>query len=208
VAENPDAIRREIEDTREEMAETIDALEYKADVKSRAKDKMTEMRESVAERADGVLSSIRDTAQRVTDNMRGGMTDTTSTMQQSTDEMSTRARSGMEQGKRLAEDNPLLLAVGAVAAGFLIGIALPGTRMEDEKLGPKADEVKSQAMQRGSEMIERAGDKAQETVQRTTDQARSAMEDARKGANSSGSSASSTGSTGTLPPTGTYGSTV
>jgi ElaB/YqjD/DUF883 family membrane-anchored ribosome-binding protein len=202
VAENPDAIRREIEDTREEMAETIDALEYKADVKSRAKDKMTEMRESVAERADGVLSSIRDTAQRVTDNMRGGMTDTTSTMQQSTDEMSTRARSGMEQGKRLAEDNPLLLAVGAVAAGFLIGIALPGTRMEDEKLGPKADEVKSQAMQRGSEMIERAGDKAQETVQRTTDQARSAMEDARKGG-------SSTGSTGTLPPpTGTYGSTT
>ena len=208
MAENPDAIRREIEDTREEMAETIDALEYKADVKSRAKDKMTEMRESVAERADGVLSSIRDTAQRVTDNMRGGMTDTTSTMQQSTDEMSTRARSGMEQGKRLAEDNPLLLAVGAVAAGFLIGIALPGTRMEDEELGPKADEVKSQAMQRGSEMIERAGDKAQETVQRTTDQARSAMEDARKGAGSSGSSASSTGSTETLPPTGTYGSTV
>jgi len=78
VAENPDAIRREIEDTREEMAGTIDALEYKADVKARAANKVTEMRETVAERADSVLSSIKGTAQRVSEGMRGGMTDTTS----------------------------------------------------------------------------------------------------------------------------------
>jgi ElaB/YqjD/DUF883 family membrane-anchored ribosome-binding protein len=181
------------------MAETIDALEYKADVKSRAKDKVTEMRESVAERADSVLSSIRGTAQRATDNMRGGMSDTTTTMQDTTGQMTDRARSGMQQGRRMAEDNPLLLAVGAVAAGFLLGMALPSTRMEDEKVGPKADELKSEAMQRGAEMIERAGDKAQETVQRTTDQARSKMDEMRS------SEPGSSGSTGSLPPTGTYG---
>lgn len=200
MAENPDAIRREIADTREEMAETIDALEYKADVKSRAKDKVTEVRESVAERADSVLSSIRDTTHRVADNMRGGMTDTTSTMQDTTGQVTDRARSGVQQGKRLAEDNPLLLAVGAVAAGFLVGMALPSTRMEDEKLGPKADDVKTQAMRKGSEMIERAGDKAQETVRRTTDEAQTRMDEMRP-----------TGSTptgGSLPPTGTYGSST
>jgi ElaB/YqjD/DUF883 family membrane-anchored ribosome-binding protein len=210
VAENPDAIRREIEDTREEMADTIDALEYKADVKARATDKVTEMRESVAERADSVLSSIKGTAQRVTDNMRGGMNETTSTMQQGTGEMTDRARSGMQQSKRMAEDNPLLLAVGAVAAGFLVGMALPSTRVEDEKIGPKADEMKSQAMQKGSQMIERAGDKAQEAVQRTTDEAQSRIDDMREsgGSSSSGSSTGSSGSTGStgLPPTGTYGS--
>jgi ElaB/YqjD/DUF883 family membrane-anchored ribosome-binding protein len=179
VAEDPDAIRREIEDTREEMAGTIDALEYKADVKARAADKVTEMRETVAERADSVLSSIKGTAQRVSEGMRGGMTDTTSTMQQGTGEMTDRARSGMEQGRRMADDNPLLLAAGAVAVGFLLGIALPTTRVEDEKIGPTSDEMKSQATQRGSEVIERAGDTAQQAIERTTDQVRSKMDEMR-----------------------------
>jgi cell division septum initiation protein DivIVA len=201
VAENPDAIRREIEVTREEMADTIDAMEYKADVKARAADKVTELRESVAERADSVLSSMKGTAQRMTEGMRGGMSDTTSTMQRETGEMTHRARSGMQRGKRMAEGNPLLVAVGAVAAGFLIGAALPGSPMEDQRIGPKSDEVKSQAMRRGSEMVERAGHKAQETVQRTTDQARSRIEETREGSTSGGES------TGSPPPTETYGTT-
>jgi ElaB/YqjD/DUF883 family membrane-anchored ribosome-binding protein len=202
VAEDSDSIRREIEDTREEMAETIDALEYKADIKSRARDRMTDVRESVAERADGVLSSLRGTADRVTGSMRGGMNDTTSTMQDKTGEATDRARSSAQQGRRLAEDNPLLLAAGAVAAGFLLGMAFPATRMEKEKIGPKADEMKSQAMQKGTEVIERGADKAQEGVERTTDQARAKMDEMHSDQESS----SSTGSTGTLPPTGTYGS--
>jgi ElaB/YqjD/DUF883 family membrane-anchored ribosome-binding protein len=195
------------------MAETIDALEYKADIKSRAKDRVTEMRESVAERADTVLSSLRGTAERVTGSMRGGMNDTTTTMQQTTGQATDRAKSGMYQGRRVAEDNPMLLAVGAVAAGFLLGMALPATRVENEKIGPKADEVKSQAMQKGTEMIERGADKAQETVERATDQAQTKMDEMRSnegstyGSEGSSEFGTSTGSTG-LPPTGTYGSSV
>jgi len=37
MGEDPRAIRSEIEDTRERMGDTVDALAYKADVKSRAK---------------------------------------------------------------------------------------------------------------------------------------------------------------------------
>jgi len=99
-------------------------------------------------------------------------------MQRGTGEMTDRARSGMEQGRRMAEDNPLLLA-GAVAAGFLLGIALPTSRVEDEKIGPKSDEMKSQVTQRGSEIIERAGDKAQRAIERTIEQARSKMDEMR-----------------------------
>jgi hypothetical protein len=116
------------------MAETIDAIEYKADVKSRARDRMTEMRQAVAERADTVLSSIRGTARRVSD---GAPSETTSMLGAAT-EMTDGANSGIRAGKRLAEDNPLLVAVGAAAAGFLIGMALPGTRMEDDRLGSTA----------------------------------------------------------------------
>ena len=38
MGEDPNAIRDEIAETRERMGETIDALGYKADVKSRAKE--------------------------------------------------------------------------------------------------------------------------------------------------------------------------
>jgi hypothetical protein len=41
----------------------------------------------------------------------------------------------------VAKENPLGLAVGAVAVGFLVGMLVPGSRVEDEKLGPKADRV-------------------------------------------------------------------
>ena len=42
MGEDPDRIRREIEATRNDLGETVDALTYKADVKSRAKESLTE----------------------------------------------------------------------------------------------------------------------------------------------------------------------
>ncbi len=42
----------------------------------------------------------------------------------------------------IAQENPLGLAVGAAAVGFLAGMLVPSTRVEDEKLGPMADQVK------------------------------------------------------------------
>ena len=40
MGQEPDRIRAEIEQTRAEMSETVDALGYKADVKSRAKENL------------------------------------------------------------------------------------------------------------------------------------------------------------------------
>ena len=40
MGEDPDRIRAEIEQTRLEMGDTVDALGYKTDVKSRAKDRV------------------------------------------------------------------------------------------------------------------------------------------------------------------------
>ena len=47
MGQDPDAIRDEIADTRERMGDTIDALGYKADVKSRAKDNVSGKVEAV-----------------------------------------------------------------------------------------------------------------------------------------------------------------
>lgn len=63
MAEDPSAIREAIEDTREQMAETIQALGQKADVKAQAGAKVDEVRARAAElaaRADArVPSQVR-----------------------------------------------------------------------------------------------------------------------------------------------------
>ena len=65
MGQEPDRIRAEIEQTREDMSETVDALGYKADVKSRAK-------ESIQNRTDSVKGSVVG----VKDKVVGGTPDT------------------------------------------------------------------------------------------------------------------------------------
>ena len=48
MGEDPAAIRQEIEQTRERMGDTVDALGYKADVPARAKDSITDKVQSLA----------------------------------------------------------------------------------------------------------------------------------------------------------------
>src|SRR5215207_7744444 len=54
-----------------------------------------------------------------------------------TDDVKHQAR----RAKSVAEENPLGLAVGAIAVGFLAGMLIPSTRVEDEKMGQVSDDV-------------------------------------------------------------------
>lgn len=65
----------------------------------------------------------------------------------------------------LAQENPLGLAVGAIAAGFLVGLAVPSSNVEDEKLGPAADRVKEQVKETGQEALDRGKEVAQSAAQ-------------------------------------------
>jgi ElaB/YqjD/DUF883 family membrane-anchored ribosome-binding protein len=142
MGQDPDLIRRDIEETRERMGDTVDALGYKADVKSRAK-------ESVSDKVDTLKAKV------------GGATPSTGDVRQ-----------GARQAAGVAQENPLGLAVGAVAVGFLAGMLIPSTRVEDEKLGPMADDVKErvketgqEALERGKEAASNAAEAAKETAQ-------------------------------------------
>ena len=50
-------------------------------------------------------------------------------------------RAQIRQARRTAERNPIGLAVGAAGVGFALGLLLPGTRVENEKLGTAGDKV-------------------------------------------------------------------
>jgi hypothetical protein len=45
-------------------------------------------------------------------------------------------------GAGIAQENPLGLGIAAVVAGFLAGLLGPSTKLQDEKIGPLADQVK------------------------------------------------------------------
>ena len=164
MGKDPDEIRREIEETRSRMGDTVDALGYKADVKSRAKDSITDKKERVVESVtnvkDRVVGSIAGTATSATDSVSGAAGAVTSGVGNATPD-ARQVRDGARRAVGVAQENPLGLAIGAVAAGFLAGMLVPSTRVEDEKIGPLADQLK----ERGQEALQSGAEKAQQTAQ-------------------------------------------
>jgi gas vesicle protein len=79
----------------------------------------------------------------------------------------------------LAQENPLGLAIGAAAVGFLAGMLIPSTKVEDEQLGPVADEVKEQVKQTGQEALERGKQVAQENAETAAQKAQEAAADVK-----------------------------
>jgi hypothetical protein len=164
VGEDPDRIRREIEQTRAEMSETVDALGYKADVKSRAKESIQEKKDSAKESVVGATQSIKDKIVGAGESVSGAAGSASGRVSDATPD----ADQVKYQAKRavgVAQSNPLGLAVGSVAVGFLAGMLLPSTRVEDEKLGPVADDLKAQAKETGQEVLERGKEVAQEAAE-------------------------------------------
>src|SRR5687768_350573 len=157
MGQDPDTIRREIEQTRDRMGDTVDALGYKADVPSRTKEKVS-----------GTVSSVKD---RII-----GAADTVNEATPSSGDVKQTA----QQAASVAQENPLGLAIGSVAIGFLAGMLIPSTRVENEKIGPVADQVKDQVKQTGQEALEHGKQVAQEVASTAQDSVQQATQDGKE----------------------------
>jgi len=82
----------------------------------------------------------------------------------------------------VAQENPLGLAVGGIAAGFLVGMLVPSSRVEDEKIGPMADQVKDQIKETGQEAMERGKDVAQQAAETAKEAGREHADELRDSA--------------------------
>jgi hypothetical protein len=151
MGEEPSQIREEIEQTRSEMGTTVEALAHKADVKSRVKESITDKKDRLQAQMSGASSRIGD----------------------ATPETS-QVRDGAKQAVGVAEENPIGLALGGLAAGFLAGMLLPSTRIEDERVGPIATEVKQKAVEAGEEAVDRGKDVANQVAEKAVETAKEA----------------------------------
>jgi ElaB/YqjD/DUF883 family membrane-anchored ribosome-binding protein len=149
MGQDPSEIREEIEDTRARMGETVEALGYKADVKTRTKEKVSEKVEAVKSKVGGAGSKVNEATPGTGD-----------------------VKQGARQAAGLAQENPIGLALGSVAVGFLAGMLIPSTRIEDDKLGETSDQVVEkvketvqEAGERGKQVAQEAAESAKETAQ-------------------------------------------
>jgi hypothetical protein len=160
MGEDPSIIRAEIEETRERMGDTVDALAYKADVKSRAKESVSDKVDSLKSKVTGAKDSVAGATPGAGD-----------------------VKQGARRTVGVAQENPLGLAVGAAALGFVAGMLIPSTRVEDARIGPVADQVKERAAETGQQALERGKQVAQDVAQQAADTAKeSGREQARQAA--------------------------
>ena len=96
-AKDPEQLREEIEETRRELGDTVEALAAKADVKARVHEKVETTKESVAQKKDELLGKARSTSPES-------------------------VSAGASQATQRAKENPVpMAAIGAFVGGFLLG---------------------------------------------------------------------------------------
>jgi Protein of unknown function (DUF3618) len=142
MGKDPSDIRAEIAETRARVGDEADALSYKTAVPARVGDYVDDKKQAVKDKVTGVKDAVTGTASRA-------------------------VPSGEKMGrvKDTAERNPLGLAVGAAALGFVAGLLIPSTRAENERMGVMSDRVVDAAKETASDAVERGKQVAQEAAE-------------------------------------------
>ena len=163
MGQTPDEIRVEVEQTRAGMTETVEAIGHKVDVPGRVRESVGEKKDAVVGAVSGAADSVAHTVHRAASTVTGGVGEQVPDAEQ--------VKRSARKGVAFAEDNPLGLAIGGAALGFIVGLVLPAARLENEKLGAVAEDVRKQveetgheAFERGKQVVQDAGESALETV--------------------------------------------
>ena len=160
MVEKSEMIRSDIEQTRAQMGETLDALGYKANVPARAKGWVGRKKDAMTSACGTGILKVSGATDSMVSRV-SGMTPSTGEIQ-----------AGAGRVKDTAERNPLGLTIAGAAVGFVAGLFAPSTWVENEKLGPVADQVKSQAADAGQEALEHGKQVAQAAAQSAVDTAK------------------------------------
>jgi gas vesicle protein len=174
-----DEIRRQIDESRQNLGAAVGALAYKADIKNRGKELLADKKEAVMEKVDELKSKLPSGG-----DSEGGMGETIKSKlpdpeaiksklpdgetikaklpdgAPSTDDVKAKA----QQAAGVAHDHPLAVTAGAAAAGLVAGLALPETDLEREKLAPTAQKVRADVQGRVQDTVEQVKHGAKDAV--------------------------------------------
>ena len=142
MGKDPSELRAEIEQTRARVGDEVDALIYKTDVGARVGDYVDDKKQAVKDKLTGARDGVTATASKA-------------------------VPSGEKVGrvKDTAERNPIGLAVGAAAVGFVAGLLIPSTHVENERMGEMSDRLVDAAKETAGDAVERGKQVAQEAAE-------------------------------------------
>jgi ElaB/YqjD/DUF883 family membrane-anchored ribosome-binding protein len=123
----------------------------------------TSLTDRAQEVAGSAASSVRNVAASAADTTREQFNQVSDQARQS-------ARVASDRFKTVLQDNPMAVGVAVLAAGAIVGLSLPTTRVENEYLGEARDRLVGQAKS--------AAHEAAEKVQRVTSEAGRTLKDA------------------------------
>jgi hypothetical protein len=168
VGETSDDIREDIEQTRGRMGETVEAIGYKTDVKSRVKDNVTEKKDAVVSRVTGAMpdgQQVKSGARKVGISKQNPL------------------------GLGIAA-----MAVGFLVGTLLPSTSVEDDKLGEmsDQVGEKAREAGQEALDRGKEVAREAVDGAKETAGgKTSDAAQEMASSLRDKAQEVGSTSTS-----------------
>lgn len=143
----PQEIQEDIEQTRAELREDVEALQEKVSVRGAAGRRATRMKETVVdvrERVMGSAESARDTVTEVP-----------------------------QRAESTIAGNPLAVGLGAFAIGWLISSLIPATEGEQEVVRAMQDtEAVTQLQESAQEVLHEAQTQGQEAVHEVAEQAK------------------------------------
>lgn len=142
---------REVEQARERVAQDVRNVAENANVVQRTKEnvqgKIDDARDAVGDR----VSDVRDKLASNLGSMRANM------------------------GNVNPLENPVAMLIGGLAIGFLIGMVLPVSQFESERIGPMTDDVKDRMRQAGSEVMRRGSEVIKETIEASKEAATNSL---------------------------------
>ncbi|MCH6470154.1 DUF3618 domain-containing protein [Sinomonas terrae] len=183
MSENPDAIRADIEQTRQRLGYDVDAVADKVTPSHIAHRQTERVRGAVSGVKDRIMGTAEDTTDSLSDaadSARGALSNAGDSMGQAKQKVT-----------RKAQGNPLAAGLIAFGAGLLVSSLIPPSQKEQElaqTVKEKAEPVTQQLSDAASEAASHLRQPAQEAVQSVKETATESAQNVKQEAQHQGAS--------------------
>jgi hypothetical protein len=196
---NPDVIRRQIEETRRELSYDVDALNEKvnpARVMDRrvtaAKGRITRAKEKVMGSAHDTTSTAQYHAQNAAGSVQGAASSAADSVQGAASSAAQAVQQAPDQIVRQTQGNPMAAGLIAFGVGWLVSSLLPATQKE-QQLAQQAEtalrENKDTLLAPAKQAAQEIGEELKPVAQHAVEEVRSTATDAAQTVKQEGQSA-------------------
>jgi hypothetical protein len=188
MSDDPDVIRRQIEDTRRELSYDVDALNEKVNPArvmdrrvSAAKGRLTRAKEKVMGSASDTTSSAQGLASNAAGSVQNAAGSAAGTVQNAASSAVETIQEAPDMVVRQTQGNPLAAGIIAFGVGWLVSSLLPASEKE-KQLAQQAEQTirenKDALLQPAKEAAQQVGEQLKPAAQQAVQEVKATAQDA------------------------------